>query len=52
MDATSELRLLLRFYKDVFKNTNQLLQKFEISAKEKSNDYAIKVKGNHIWISL
>jgi H+/Cl- antiporter ClcA len=52
MDATSEMRLLLRFYKDVFKNTNQLLQKFEISAKEKSNDYAIKVKGNHVWISI
>jgi len=52
MDANNDIRLLLRFYKDVSENTNHLLHKFEVDSKEKSTDYAIKVKGNHIWISI
>jgi hypothetical protein len=52
MDATNEIRLLLRFYKDVNENTNHLLHKFELGIQEKSGDYAIKVKGNHVWISI
>lgn len=52
MDANNEVRLLLRFYKDVFENSKQLLHKFEVGSKEKSNDYTIKVKGNHVWISI
>jgi hypothetical protein len=52
MDANNEIRLLLRFYKDISENTSHLLKKFEISSKEKSTDYAVKVKGNHVWISI
>jgi H+/Cl- antiporter ClcA len=52
MDANNEMRLLLRFYKDISENVERLKSKFEISSREKSNEYAIKIKGNHVWISI
>ncbi len=52
MDANNEIRLRLRFYKDVKENIDSLRQKFKNHAKMNSNDYLIKVKHNHIWLDI
>ena len=52
MDANNELRLRLRFYKDVMTNTNVLSQKFADYAKTNPDDYAVKTRGTHIWINI
>ena len=52
MDANNEIRLRLRFYKDVKQSTDFLRQKFENHAKTNSTDYIIKVKHNHIWLDI
>jgi hypothetical protein len=52
MDANNEIRLRLRFYKDVDENIDSLRQKFEKHSKITSNDYLIKAKHNHIWLDI
>ncbi|SHG07829.1 hypothetical protein SAMN05444396_104190 [Flavobacterium segetis] len=52
MDANKEIRLRLRFYKDVMINTTVLSQKFAIYAKSNPQDYFIKTRGTHIWINI
>lgn len=52
MDANNELRLRLRFYKDVSINSYTLLKKFEEYSKLTSGDYTVKTGGNHIWLYI
>ena len=52
MDTNNELRLRLRFYKDVIINTTVLSQKFADFAQSNQTDYAVKTRGTHIWISI
>lgn len=52
MDANNDIRLRLRFYKDVHENINSLRQKFENHGKTSSNDYLIKASHNHIWLDI
>lgn len=52
MDANNEIRLRLRFYKDINESINQILQKFENYRETKSSDYSLKVKHNHIWLDM
>ena len=52
MDANNELRLRLRFYKDVSINSYTLLKKFEEYSKLTSDDYTVKTGGNHIWLYI
>lgn len=52
MDANNEIRLRLRFYKDVNKNIDTLRQKFENYIKTDSEKYFVKIRGNHIWLNI
>ncbi|MBK9223865.1 MAG: hypothetical protein IPO23_02920 [Flavobacterium sp.] len=49
MDANNEIRLRLRFYKDVDDNIENVQQKFENYSKNDLTDFAINVHENHIW---
>ena len=52
MDTNKEIRLRLRFYKDVALNMDDLSDKFAAYAKTKPVDFAIKTRGNHIWLNI
>jgi hypothetical protein len=52
MDTNNEIRLRLRFYKDVMINSEVLSQKFAAFAKSAPTNYGIKTRGNHIWLNI
>ncbi|NGY36100.1 hypothetical protein FQU23_001070 [Flavobacterium sp. XN-5] len=52
MDTNNELRLRLRFYKDVPENSDSLLQKFENYKKSNCDDFSVKTGGTHIWLHI
>jgi hypothetical protein len=52
MDANNEIRLRLRFYKDVEENIDVVRQKFEDYKVNCSEDCHIKIKHNHIWMNI
>ncbi|MBE0391507.1 hypothetical protein [Flavobacterium sp. PL002] len=52
MEVDNEIRLLLRFYKDVPEKTDLLLDKFKHFAQIKDDNYHIKVSGNHVWLHI
>jgi hypothetical protein len=52
MDANNEIRLRLRFYKEVDQNIDSLRQKFILFTNTNSPDYILKIKEYHIWINI
>lgn len=52
MDAKNEIRLRLRFYKDVNENIESVRQKFENYKATASKDCHLKTKHNHIWMNI
>ncbi|PWA03960.1 hypothetical protein [Flavobacterium psychrotolerans] len=52
MDATHEIRLRLRFYKDIDETIATVQQKFKEYAQKKSPDFKIKVCEDHIWFYI
>ncbi|WP_281237811.1 hypothetical protein [Flavobacterium praedii] len=52
MDTNNEIRLRLRFYKDVNQNIDSLRQKFIQFTTTHSPDYILKIKEYHIWINI
>ena len=52
MDANNEIRLRLRFYKDVEENIDVIRQKFENYKNNGTSDCHIKIKHNHIWMNI
>jgi hypothetical protein len=48
MDANNEIRLRLRFYKDVSENIDVVRQKFENYKNNCTEDCPLKIKHNHI----
>ena len=52
MDANTEIRLRLRFYKDVPENIESVRQKFENYKVNCTEDCHLKTKHNHIWMNM
>jgi hypothetical protein len=52
MDANTEIRLRLRFYKDVPENLESIRQKFENYKGNYKKDCHLKIKHNHIWMNI
>ena len=52
MNADKEIRLRLRFYKDVSKNIDAVRQKFEKASQNKYDSFKLKVAENHIWMYI
>ncbi|MCG9791303.1 hypothetical protein [Flavobacterium algicola] len=52
MDTDKEITLRLRFYLDIPENSIQILQKFKDHSLQKSDDFAVKKSGNHIWLDI
>ena len=52
MNPDNEIRLRLRFYKDITENTDAVRAKFEKFIHEKSPDYYAKIRGYHIWLNI
>ncbi|MDA6069133.1 GTP-binding protein [Flavobacterium sp. AC] len=52
MDTNNDIRLRLRFYKEVDQNIDSLLQKFNYFTTKNSPDFILKIKGYHIWIDI
>lgn len=52
MDINNEIRLRLRFHKDIPENADVLRQKFANYTQIKSNDFFVKIRGYHIWLNL
>lgn len=52
MEVDNEVRLLLRFYKNVSQDTDTILKKFEFFKQQKNNNYSLKISGTHIWIFI
>ena len=52
MEVPKEMRLRLRFYKDIPQNIAVVRQKFEDFKAICSKDYSIKVNENHIWLHI
>ncbi|CAN1504837.1 hypothetical protein MCETHM1_00608 [Flavobacteriaceae bacterium] len=52
MGTNNEIRLRLRFYKDVNQDIDSLRQKFILFINTNSPDYALKIKEYHIWINI
>ena len=52
MDANNEIRLRLRFYKDVPENIESVRQKFENYKANCTEDCHLKIKHNHIWMNI
>ncbi|MBC5839923.1 MAG: hypothetical protein K2Y30_15570 [Flavobacteriaceae bacterium] len=52
MEVDNEIRLLLRFNKDVPRNTDELLDKFKDYAGRKDDRFKIKISGNHVWLYI
>ncbi|MBK0370427.1 hypothetical protein [Flavobacterium agrisoli] len=52
MEVDNEVRLLLRFYKDVSQNTDVVIQKFIDFKQQKNPNYSLKISDNHVWIFI
>ena len=52
MDSNNEIRLRLRFYKDVPENLESVLLKFENYKINCTEDCHLKIKHNHIWMNM
>lgn len=52
MDSNNEIRLRVRFYKDVEENIESVRQKFENYKLNGSKDFQLKTKHNHIWMNM
>lgn len=52
MDTNNELRLRLRFYKDVPESSDKVRQKFENYKKTNCDDFSVKTGGTHIWLNI
>jgi hypothetical protein len=52
MDANNEIRLRLRFYKDVPENIESVRQKFENYKANSKEDGHLKIKHHHIWMNI
>ena len=52
MDANNEIRLRLRFYKDVEETVDAVRQKFENYKNNGNEDCNIKIKHTHIWMNI
>lgn len=52
MNPKNEIRLRLRFYKEVNQNIDSLRQKFIQFTTTHSPDYILKIKEYHIWINI
>ena len=52
MDANNEIRLRLRFYKDVPETVDAIREKFEKFKINCTDDCHLKIKHNHIWMNV
>ena len=52
MEVDDEIRLLLRFNKDVAVKADELLGKFKAYASRKDDHFHVKVSGNHVWLYI
>ncbi len=52
MDADHQIRLRLRFYKDVTETLGQVRQKFELFSQNKSPDFKVNACDDHVWIHI
>ncbi|OCB78107.1 hypothetical protein [Flavobacterium crassostreae] len=52
MEVDNEVRLLLRFYKNVPQKTTVLLEKFENFKAVLHPDFYVKTSGNHVWLHI
>jgi hypothetical protein len=52
MDSNNEIRLRLRFYKDVQESIDAIRQKFENYKVNCREEYHLKIKHNHIWMNM
>lgn len=52
MDTNNEIRLRLRFYKDISENINVIRQKFENYKLNCDDDFCLIIKHNHIWMNV
>lgn len=52
MDTDNEVRLLLRFHKDIDQSIDNVLQKFTNFTDYNSADYSIKIHEDHIWFYI
>lgn len=52
MDTQHEIRLRLRFFKDISENIEIVRQKFIDYSKTKSPDYLIKIRDNHVQFTI
>jgi hypothetical protein len=52
MNSSNEIRLRLRFYKDLAENADVLRQKFAHQTTIKNPDYFLKIRGYHIWFNI
>nr|WP_298657621.1 hypothetical protein [uncultured Flavobacterium sp.] len=52
MESQSDIRLRLRFYKDINENIEVVRAKFIAYKKIKSTDYLMKIRGNHIQFTV
>ena len=52
MDADNQIRLRLRFYKDVQESIDAVRQKFENYKLNCTEDCQLKIKHNHIWMHM
>lgn len=52
MEVDNEVRLLLRFQKEIPQDASLLLHKFKEFSKAKNKQYYTKISRNHIWIHI
>ena len=52
MDANNEIRLRLRFYKDISQNIESIREKFENYKSNSKEHCSIKINHNHIWMNI
>lgn len=52
METHSDIRLRLRFYKDVDENCKAIREKFVVYKKTMSPDFLMKIRGNHIQLTV
>lgn len=52
METENEIKLRLRFYRDIPKNSTEILQKFKDHSIQKSDNFSIRNSENHIWLDI
>ena len=52
METNNEIRLRLRFYKDVPENIESVREKFEKFKINCTENCQLKIKHNHIWLNV